>query len=55
MKKKGFSITISFGKYGGFYNFSGYGKRICLGWLAITYYPEDIDEILKRLTKTPNP
>ena len=40
------TIAISFGKYGGFYLFRGYTKRLCLGWMAITYFPCDIDEIL---------
>jgi len=40
------SLIISIGKYGGFYFFNGYTKRVCLGWIAVTYIPKDIDKIL---------
>lgn len=40
------TIAISFGSYGGFYIHSGYTKRVCLGWIAFTYFPEDIDRTL---------
>lgn len=41
------SITISWGKYGGFYYNFGYTSRICLGWIYFTYFPEEIDKLLK--------
>ncbi len=41
-----FAITV--GKYGGFYVNYGYVKRICIGWIAIDFYPETIDVILNR-------
>lgn len=45
------TIAITFGKYGGFYIFNGYTKRICLGWIAIDLLPMELDEYLKRLIK----
>lgn len=40
------SIVISIGKYGGFYYHNEYTKRICLGWIAITYIPQDFDDMI---------
>lgn len=40
-------LIFSWGKFGGFYFFNGYSKRICLGWVAITFIPIEIDEIIK--------
>ena len=37
------TFMLSFGKYGGFY-FTG--SRLCLGWMALSVIPVDIDEIL---------
>lgn len=39
-----FAITI--GKYAGFWVNFGYMKRICLGWIAIDFYPFEIDEVM---------
>lgn len=40
------SFIISFGKYGGFYyQGSSASQRLCLGWMALTYFNRDIDEI----------
>jgi hypothetical protein len=49
MKKTKFegSFVISWGRYGGFYKRFGFMKRVCLGWLAITYVPIDFDDILR--------
>jgi hypothetical protein len=44
--KKGFSIILSVGNYGGFYWHKGYTKRVCIGWVSITFIPDDIDNIL---------
>lgn len=43
------TIAFSIGKYGGFYFYSGYTKRVCLGWIAIMFIPAEIDDILYRL------
>ena len=42
------TLAISWGKYGGFYWHSKYTKRLCLGWIAFTYIPLDIDDLLKQ-------
>lgn len=48
---RGFSITLCFGKYGGFYaRFTSFSWRICLGWVALTIYPEtDLEEFIEYL------
>ena len=38
--------VISCGKYGGFYFYSGYTTRLCLGYFVITHYPFDLDDVL---------
>lgn len=43
---KGATFVISFGEYGGFYCNSG---RLCLGWVAFTFLPFDIDDVLGML------
>ena len=50
-KTTGLSITLVFGKYGGFYvKFTSITWRICLGWVALTIYPQDdIEEIITYL------
>jgi len=45
------TIAVSFGKYGGFYFHRGYTTRLCLGWVAITYFPCDIDTLFDELFK----
>lgn len=40
------TLALSFGKWGGFYILRGHTFRVCLGWVALTYFPEDIDVIL---------
>jgi hypothetical protein len=34
---------FSIGKWGGFYFFHGFSTRLCLGWVAITFLPIDLD------------
>jgi len=43
-------FIISIGKWGGFYFHRGYATRLCLGFIAITLLPEDLDNLLARLT-----
>lgn len=38
------SIVFSVGRWGGLYYSGGYLKRICLGWVALTFIPEDFDD-----------
>jgi len=40
-------IIISVGKWGGIYLYKGFGFRVCLGWIAITYFPTDGDNFLE--------
>jgi len=40
------SLTLSWGKYGGFYFFRGFSKRLCLGWISLTYFPDEIDNLI---------
>ncbi len=42
------SFIVSFGKYGGFYFRRDYATRLCLGWLALTFLPCDIDDAFTR-------
>ena len=37
------TFAISIGKYGGFYWSRDYTTRLCLGWIAFTWYPFDFD------------
>jgi hypothetical protein len=39
----GGSFVISWGRYGGFYWSHDYCTRLCLGWIAFTFYPFDFD------------
>lgn len=40
-------LMISVGTWGGIYAHWGWSKRVCLGWVAITWLPVDGDEVLK--------
>ena len=46
------AIVISVGKWGNVYWYSGFGWRLCLGWIAFTYFPIDGDEILEAAAQT---
>lgn len=43
------TLMINVGHWGGFYLFRGYSWRICLGWLAITVFPCDLDEVWRKV------
>lgn len=43
------TFMISFGHYGGFYFHKDFSIRLCLGWVAFTILPADIDDIFDRL------
>lgn len=45
------TITISVGEYGGFYVVNQYCFRVCLGWIAFTYWPFDIDNKLEEMVE----
>ncbi len=40
------SAVISFGPWGGLYAHGAYAYRVCLGFVAITWLPLDIDTVL---------
>lgn len=44
------TLAISWGEYAGFYWHSKYSKRLCLGWIAFTYIPNDLDDLLNQKT-----
>lgn len=48
---RGGTVAFSWGPWGGFYAKRGAMTRLCLGWVAITYIPQDLDEFLDRLMK----
>ena len=41
------SVILSFGKFGGFYIYHGFSFRVCLGWIALTIIPVDVDELFR--------
>lgn len=43
------TITLVFGSYGGFYVSFKNSWRICLGWVALTVYFFDIENVLEDL------
>jgi len=43
------SFVIAFGKWGGFYFHRGWTTRLCLGWVSMTYIPEDYDVTMRRI------
>lgn len=53
---KGFSITLCFGRYAGFYAHAHETNwRICLGWVALTIYFCDLEAYVQTLRNNPNP
>jgi hypothetical protein len=42
------TFALSIGKYGGFYFHHEYTTRLCLGWVALTFYPFDMDDLHSR-------
>lgn len=45
----GGAIAVTWGNWGGIYFYRGYTKKLCLGFLAVTYYPRDLDRIIGQL------
>jgi len=39
------TLIINVGKWGGIYWYHGFGWRLCLGWIAFSILPVDIDEV----------
>jgi hypothetical protein len=48
------TLSFSWGDWGGFYYHRGYTTRLCLGYVAITYFPDDIDDYLTDYTQSDN-
>lgn len=40
------SAVVSFGRWGGFYASGNHAYRLCLGFVAITWLPLDVDAVL---------
>jgi hypothetical protein len=41
------TVALSWGRWGGIYVNRGFCKRICLGWLAVTYVPVELDDLME--------
>ena len=50
---EGGTIALSWGKWGGFYFERGWMWRLCLGWVALTFLPMEIDDLMKLATNLP--
>jgi hypothetical protein len=46
------TFCISFGRWGGFYLHRDYTTRICLGWVALTFFPCDLDRLFTQHHET---
>ena len=40
------TLSVTVGKWGGFYFCREWCWRLCLGWLALTWFPQDLDQFL---------
>jgi hypothetical protein len=47
------TLALSWGPWGGFYLNPGYSKRLCVGWLAITYVPVELDDMMEAYVSRP--
>lgn len=47
------TFALSWGAWGGFYLIRGFAPRVCLGWLALTYVPVDLDALLRAYADKP--
>lgn len=41
------TLALSWGPWGGFYVTRGFCKRVCLGRLAVTYCPVELDDLME--------
>lgn len=51
-QRDGGALSVSWGKWGGFYWRRGFCLRLCLGWIAMTYIPRDLDKVIQWLGTT---
>ena len=42
------TLCISIGRWGGIYFHRDYTIWLCLGWVALTFFPCDLDDVFKR-------
>jgi hypothetical protein len=42
-----FTVAVSAGPWGGFYVHRGFFHRLCLGWVAITVVPVELDDLME--------
>jgi hypothetical protein len=49
LPRDGGTLSVSWGRWAGFYWHRGYCLRLCLGWIALTYLPRDLDNLLHDL------
>jgi len=47
MKQMRGTLALSWGAFGGFYVVRGYGWRVCLGWIALTWLPVELDDLCR--------
>ena len=45
------TIMVNFGRWGGIYALRGFGWRLCLGCVAITILPCDVDAVIWDITR----
>lgn len=38
------TLAVSWGSYGGFYL---HPRRVCVGWVAITFVPVEVDDLME--------
>lgn len=43
------TLMLSIGRWGGVYFSRGLTIRLCLGWVAFTYIPLDIDDVFNEV------
>jgi hypothetical protein len=48
-RRFGWTLSLSFGGWGGFYFHRDYTIRLCLGWIALTWIPQDLDDLLRNM------
>jgi hypothetical protein len=45
--RKGMSILLEFGSFGGFYIRKGYGVTVCVGWISLSVWPIELTKALR--------
>lgn len=55
MPERAGTLALSWGPWGGFYARRGFCWRVCLGWVAITFLPVEIDDLMEDYADMPLP